>query len=126
MDLTVDPVIDIICVGCVYMAARGVKDPLVHAACSCSGKPFWVPYGVSPNELVKVVLIFVNQAIVIEELFTHLFCHTAANFPSSRGEVAAEGEATGDIKDVGYDIAECANRIGVVLELAKHDLTSLA
>jgi hypothetical protein len=63
--------------------------------------------------------MFVDQAIVIEKLFTHLFCHTTANFPRSRGEVAAKGEAAGDIKDVGYDIAECADHIGVVLELAK-------
>jgi hypothetical protein len=69
--------------------------------------------------LVEIVAMFFNQAIIIEELLTHLLCHVAADFPCSRGEVAAEGESTRDVKNVGYVIAECTNHIRVVLELAK-------
>ena len=69
--------------------------------------------------MIEIVVLFFNQATVIKELLAHLFCHMAADFPHSRGEVAAKGESTRDIKNVSYDIAECTDHIRVVLELAK-------
>jgi hypothetical protein len=65
--------------------------------------------------LVEIVVMLFNQAVDIEELLAHLFCHKVADFPRSKGEVTAKGEPTRDVKNVGDDIAKCADHIRVVL-----------
>ena len=69
--------------------------------------------------MAEVFLVFVDEGGVIKESFGHLFGHTAANFPGGRGEIAAKGEATRNIKDVGDNEAEGACHIRVMLQLTK-------
>jgi len=100
-----------------------IQDPLMFNAWCCRDDVPGLPQFLPPSlQLVQVLLVLNDEAVVLAKFLCELLCHTTARLPCLRGKIRAKGQAALDVEERCNDVAECTYYIWVMLDLAKAGL----
>lgn len=75
-----------------------IQDPLMFNAWCCRDDVPGLPQFLPPLQLVQVLLVFNDEAVVLAKFLCKLLCHTTARLPCLRGKIRAKGQAALDVE----------------------------